>query len=94
MRRLLLIALLTVMLLHARRSTPMPQATPPASPDDHTPASTDIPDTVTAWRADRLEEAGYAPLIARLIAESRVDLHDACELAAKASPHLAARILL
>jgi plasmid stabilization system protein ParE len=50
---------------------------------------------VTAWRCERLIEAGFrSPLAARLAGDRRQDVHALIELVERGCPpHLAARIL-
>lgn len=63
----------------------------------HTPAAcqaTGPPVDVVAWRACRLREAGFPPLLADELAAQRVDLHALLQLVdAGCPPDLAARIL-
>ena len=50
---------------------------------------------VLDWRFDALEEAGFNPVAALVLAESGVDLHAAANLLARGCPqHTALRILL
>jgi hypothetical protein len=50
---------------------------------------------VLDWRFDALEEAGFNPVAALVLAESRVDHHAAANLLASGCPHdTALRILL
>ena len=50
---------------------------------------------VETWRLSVLLDAGYPPDLAELVAESRVDLHEAVDLLERGCPPpLAARILL
>ena len=50
---------------------------------------------VLDWRFDALEEAGFNPVAALVLAKSAVDLHAAANLLASGCPHdTALRILL
>jgi hypothetical protein len=50
--------------------------------------------TIAAWRCARLVEAGFAPTLARELADGRVDLHELIGLVESGCPpELAARIL-
>jgi hypothetical protein len=50
--------------------------------------------TIAAWRCARLVEAGFAPALARELADGRVDLHELIGLVESGCPpELAARIL-
>jgi hypothetical protein len=54
-----------------------------------------VPADVVAWRRGVLEEAGFAPDLARTLAvDARVDLHELLDLVDRGCPpDLAARIL-
>ena len=53
-----------------------------------------VPADVTGWRRARLERAGFDRRRARLLANSRVDLHALIDLVEHGCPpHLAARIM-
>jgi hypothetical protein len=61
----------------------------------HSDEPANSPDTVLAWRANRLRAAGFpAPLAARLAADGEYDLHALLELVDRGCPvELAVRIL-
>jgi hypothetical protein len=54
-----------------------------------------VPADVVAWRCQVLDEAGFAPELARTLAlDARVDLHDLLSIVDRGCPpELAARIL-